>query len=331
MYLDIAILCLCCLSLLMHSLGFYLLICMYHTGRKTGQKLYLINFSLFETVKATIGIALVSIALFFSTSEVDPSPLVISIQHHLSILSETMLTFIYYSLLFYITIERLMTVVLGMKYCIYKGRRQSRNILISTWSIGCAIGLLFCLLYGLYGFYYIPYNHFVYVFLDILFIIIAVITYSTLFKKHVKSCSFRVHQNGCQRSTRSYTEIYRQSNFHIPVLLMSSFLFLMIVPDLVYVVMVCYQSHLSGLNMIRQLSSSNDLIWHCMIVLNVLSDIANALIYIFAEKRHRKKLIEMLAAVLKKLNINMNIQERMVSIHQFIGSIGSRHCKESHF
>lgn len=299
---DIVILILCCISLVMHLFGVYLMTHMYNKGRKTGQKLYLISFSLFEVAKALVEIGLLSIAMLSSQR---PSSTIVRLQHHLAIISETMMTFVYYALMFYITIERFIAVTLGMRYCIYGALNRSKITLIITWITGSAIGFTFCLLYESTSFYYVPYNHYVYLFMDIAFTTIAVITYGTLFSQHTKSINFRVNPNGSRRRS-TIVEIYNGSKFYIPILLMSSFLFFMVIPDSMYVLLVCLASHQdsASLSRITRLSPTKNIVWHCMTILNVTSDIINACIYIFVEKRTRKNIGRIVSSV--KIRFSQN-------------------------
>lgn len=293
---DFIILLLCCVSLLLHSFGVWLLVHTYKHGRHTGQKLYLIGFSMFEAIKALIEISLLSIAVFST----HPSPRVISIQHHLSILSETMMAFIYYSSMFSITIERLIAVTLGIKYCNYEAKNRCQRIIIGTWLIGASLGATFCLLYEYQAFYYVPYNHYVYMAMDVAFSIVSIVIYCLLFMEYGKSVLFRVSLNERKQST-SVLEMFQRSKFHTPVLLMSSFLFMMVVPDLVFLTMVCLRNDHSSTEIIIQLSFKNNLIWHGMIALNVLSDITNACIYIFAEEENRKVMRKWVEAIQLKV------------------------------
>lgn len=300
---DVIILTLCISSLFIHLFGIRVMVHIYKHRRKTGQKIYLINFSIFETTKALVEITMLSIAEF---SAKNPSETAIAIQHHLSIISETMMAFLYYAAMFHITIERLATVILGLKYCSHDSVFRAKVTLIITWSIGITIGTTFCLLYKMNNFYYVPYNHYVYLALDILFMVIAASTYITLFGEHRKSFH-NTMKNVEDGDIPSVMEIYQRSKFYIPVLLMTSFLMFMVIPDLIYVLIFSLDFHFSSVSKITHLSSMKSHIWHCMVVLNVLSDVTNAFIYLFADSTNRRILIKLIRRTKGSLRRQYNV------------------------
>lgn len=279
---DLLIITLCTISLLTNSFGCYLMCQILNGKRKTGQKLYLLNLSIVGIVKNTNEITSLSIAVTFGKT---PPNLAQAVQHHLAILSETMMTLMYYATMFHITIERIIAVRSRMKYQYQNTIKRCKITLAITWIIGVIIGLIFCLLHAVYDYYYAPYNFYIYIVINVSFIIVAVYTYLMLFVEHKNSVFLR-QQNHKRKS--SIIEVYQESRFHIPIMLMSSFLILVVVPDIVYVVLIGLADGFRRNFDLQELSHGSTVIWHCMVVLNVLSDVSNACIYIFADKSIRK-------------------------------------------
>lgn len=319
---DSFILVLCIFSIILHIFGTYVLLIGYYKKkeRRTTQRLFLINFSLIEVTRPVCDIILLSIAAF---SDRNPSKSLILIQHLFSILSETMFTFLYYSSMFQITLERLLAVVLSFRYRRFNTLVKTKTTIAFTWLIAFIIGLAFCLLHIVFEFYYIPYNYYVYISLDVIFFFIALSTYGILFARHKRSLVIRKSQRREDASSNpSSLQIYKESKFYIPTLLMASFLFLMIIPDFVYIMLLRYQDGFSVGSSVTKLTITKDILWHCMVVLNVTSNMLNACIYIFADKTNRKIMYQLIQktklSIFRKCCLDNLAKKKSLDNHQSV-------------
>lgn len=287
---DCLILSSCIIGFLFHVFGTHLLVKIYSRRSKTAQKLYLINFSIVEALKILLDILLIAIAVSYSGN---PPSVAIVVQHKLAIISETMMTLLYYTSVIYLTADRLLAITLELEYHVEKWLSVSKYLVVGTWLLAIVLGVGFSLAHGINRFYYAPYHLYVYFASDIFFIIFAIITYSTIFKRFKNSISLNtiVRRNKTPKETNtisrpSISDAFKNSNFHLVILLMSSFLCCMVVPDFVNVAMVI--KHLDSSEYTASYRREHKILTHILVFLNACADIGDACIYIFLQKEVRK-------------------------------------------
>lgn len=154
----------------------------------------------------------------------------------------------YYAFIFYMTGDRLVGVVLHIRYPLYWGIKRAKQLVIFTFVACCLICICMCITFVKmkhcnnlkeYQQVYTMYHVYIPTALDITFLLIAICTYRTLFDK------FRTSR---RKSTTSYdsavspgqedffttSNLFVNSRFHISVLIVTSFLLFKVVPGLIY-------------------------------------------------------------------------------------------------
>jgi len=174
-----------------------------------------------------------------------------------------------------------MLILLNIKYPLYWNKRKAIWLLRITWIVGVLLAVLICLLtyYTDYVWEDTFFNYF-YPTLEITFIILAISTYGFIFHKFAKTRTLPVHTHGSQR--RSLFQIFRASRFYISVWLILTFLLFMVVPDLTYL----------GVNVAY--GYVPEVLKICIFISYAISNIVDAVIYIFMEPRVRKVLVRKL-------------------------------------
>lgn len=286
--MDIIIIVLSLISILLHSIGSYALIRIYKKEKKTAQKLYIINLSLLEGLRGILCTLIVVIPLLYPTN---PPKFIQIAQHHVAIISEIPIGVLYYIAMIYLTIDRLLAIILGIKYHITLIAlvRNVKVLLLVTCTFGVMLAITFTVLHDANEYYYSPYHFYIYLSFDIFFIVLAFITYITIFRKYINSLAVKekkklLARNREKRNKTAFSvfNICRPySSFYVSILLITNFLLFIVMPDLVNVILIVIN---------RQPSNVTQ---HALLTLNMLSDIVDACIYIFLQWNVRQMVCRM--------------------------------------
>ena len=114
-----------------------------------------------------------------------------------------------------------------------------------------------------------------YLVLDVLFILLALSTYITIFQRYYSSLAFKMEAEMFGRRP-SLLMTFMKSTFYIPIAMVTIFLLLMVTPDVANVIFIVTNN------------PSQETTAHIGMVLNVTSDIFDACLYIFLKKTARK-------------------------------------------
>ena len=198
------------------------------------------------------------------------------------------LSLLYFVIMIYVTADRLLAVLLNMKYNVLWSVNKTKYTLIVTWVVCITLGVIVSLLYELFNLHYESYITYVHGVFDIGFIILALVTYGVLFSKYKNSLSMQTRNTECGQSDRrqSLFEVFRQSNFYISVLLITTFLLLVAVPDIII-----------SVNLIAY-NSTTEFSRHACVMLFLLSHTSDACIYILLQKKVRELIIKKLRIVI---------------------------------
>jgi hypothetical protein len=238
MALNITLLVLNIANVLLHGTGSYLLGCIYKQGKRSAQKIFIINLSVCELIMNLME-CLRRILDFVPLSGRGSSNK-IEFQHYLLIIMFTGISFVFYMDMIFITLDRLLNILLNVRYRIYCNHTKAKYLLLVTWLLGIVICLSVSLAH-----YFTEYVWEAFFFMyfyptvEISFIILALVTYAFIFKQYHKS-----HRIPTQRTTRgrqqnggkpeSAFQVFRMSRFFVSILLITSFIIFMLIPDLVY-------------------------------------------------------------------------------------------------
>ena len=248
LWLSITLLILNLANSILHGTGIYLLISLFPRSRFKIQQRYLIHLSVSEFIFNMAELTKIVFGFVPWNSKKTQLKLDKAF-HYLLIVQFTGVALVFYLVMIYLTLDRLMEIVLNIKYPIYWSEEKARLMLIITWIVAGFIAAAICLAHGLVHFNWEPYIY-MYFFpvMGFVFLILAITTYTFIFKKYKVS---RIHPGPAsvvvKRDTntalkhssttspkrhRSSIYIFRRSKFFIPVLLISTFLIFMVGADL---------------------------------------------------------------------------------------------------
>ena len=188
------------------------------------------------------------------------------------------ISLIFYMNMLYIALDKLMEVMLNIRHLALWNKRKARRLLVASWVISLLLGTITCIIYMLCHlqekFLEEILNVYVFPVYDLIFLCIAISTYTFLFKKFKES---RAAPTAPRKDPRASTwKVFRQSNFYTSVLLISSFIIFTIVPDAVYTFYFA-NDHNDGSNI-------PDVLHLFCTISYRFSSLAHALIYFFTLK-----------------------------------------------
>lgn len=268
-------------NIFLHSIGILLL---REKGRRTVQGLYLMNLLLAEIMGNVIRFTGIFIYLFCQKRL--QSGIWSAIVRAFSVVTWTSIYYLYFLSMFFLTLDRLLVVLLIGKYRRAKLKQKIRVILLSTWLISLFTGILFAMLD-----YFEHFTYFISVeilgiiiptVLSIIFLVMALLSYTVMFRKFSHSMR-RISQHRAKHE--SLFQIFLKSEFFISVLLITSYLIFTVFPNVVFAC-AWYKGR-----------SSLIYIDVVVTICTCLSDTADALIYIFLQKRVRRLLLRNLRLI----------------------------------
>lgn len=225
------------LNLGIHLFGCYLLVIIYRSDKASVQMIYLFNLSITEIIINLIGILLTPVTLFGTPSFIALQR-IFQVQYHIMIVLESGVLLIYYFAMIYITLDKLLEITLNIRYPIYWNSKKAKCLIIATW--------IFCILLGVFVSIYsymkgvfleAVFVKYVYPVLDIGYLTLACVTYVFIFRKFKRSQAAPIKLRRASvfhQPQLTNCQVFLNSNFRVPVLLITTFLFLVVIPDLIY-------------------------------------------------------------------------------------------------
>ena len=220
------------LNVLLHSTGIYLLWKIYIWKEITTQQLILIHLSIAEGLLNTSGMVHEVLVL---TSNDEYARYVI----HVGITLETII----YLIMFFMTVDRLMAVVLSWKYKVYWRVGRTKKVLAVVWLLGIMWGVCSALLRQFLPLdlrsVFINAHRYLEILFSLIFIAIALLTYVIIYWKHKKSGRLlRNHEapneNSQQQSTGKQSH---KIKFYIPGLIIFTYLICNTIPLIIVAVL----------------------------------------------------------------------------------------------
>ena len=302
-------------NVVIHIFGSFLLLTLHKQEEEQNvEVLYILNLSICEAISNVLVIS-IDIPPHIS-SDTKPTSLANDIHNILIIVKSTGIILVYFLCMAYITADRLMYIVLNLKYPIYWNVSKAKSLLISTWTIGIVLILSIAFAYKIVGFEFQElFNIYFYPTLELAFMALALITYGFIFYRYKKARS----PPACSSAPvyrQSVWNIFRSSRFFIALLLIASFLIFIVIPDLyLFIAAVSKKEKVRHLVICR--------------IFFALSDTFDALIYIYLQKKVRKIMMEKLHLVncLKERNRR---KEDSVRTHVIRINLDNRKHSNSH-
>lgn len=285
--LTVVLLLLNFINVFFHTAGCYLLICIKKREDENRiQLLFLIHLSICEALMNLFeGIRRIPEFFALNTRE---KKLNATIQNYIMIVMFAGISVVYYLDMMYLTINRLLDILLNIRYHLYISYKLSKRLILITWLFAGSLAILIgCL--SKFTAYNWEEQIFVFCFpiLNFIFIIISLVTYGLIFLKYRRtrkspSC------NGQPR--QSVYQTFRNSRFYVPVLLILTFLVFIVVPDLTYLFVAVVKGN-----------DSTTLLVACWISY-AIGNLSDCYIYIFMQRSVRRLLLKKLMKIWGRTN-----------------------------
>ena len=126
------------LCIYLHSIGSYLMICLYRMGKKRPQLIYLISLSCCEALYHILILLTTLIPRVILIVD-ERSNITEAIQHYFYVATSTGLCFIYYCSMMSVIFDRFLGIFLSLKYKAYCTTFKAKVVLSTLWMIGFAL------------------------------------------------------------------------------------------------------------------------------------------------------------------------------------------------
>ena len=226
----LAFLCIC-----LHSIGCYLMICLYRMGEKRPQLIYLISLSCCEALFNLLRLlsTLMTPVILIVDEE---SNITETIHHYFNIVLFTGMCFIYYCSIITVIFDRFLGIFRSLKYNAYCTTFKAKVVVSTLWMIGFAL-ILSVPLIDVLSKFHIDLGIIWYIFpcLDLFVIVLSFVTYLFIFRRYKSSqtSTFCISTVSTAQSS-SLANLFKNSKFFIPLLLIITFVMFVAVPDLLY-------------------------------------------------------------------------------------------------
>lgn len=306
-------------NVLLHGTGIYLLNVLHRKGKSNIQNIYILHLSVSELLMNSLEIIRTSLLLLI---EYKISPNVCQqLEHYLSIVMFTGISFVFYLTMVFITIDRLLNIVLVIRYRVYWSERKAKLLLRGTWISGAF--MLACISCAYYISEYDWENLFYKMFypsLEFIFIALALVTYILIFRKYNNSERVLLARRKSVRNNKkpdSSFQVFRKSRFFVPVLLILTFLLFMVIPDMIILFIGVVMNQMSDI-----------LLTSCWISYAV-SNMTDACIYIFMQDTVRDLFIKKTRRLLRycygnKYGGRKRVRRKCVTLGPTISTAHSR-------
>lgn len=217
----------------LHSLGIHLLTDLNKRTDVDIQRTYIISLSATELL-ATVLFMLQNVMDIIGTHFGQILDTLESVQQYMSIFSQITVRFVFYMNMVAITLDKLMVVFLNLRYHLYWNIRRARILLVVIWPSGICLFCSTVLVHEIAGRHFDKTIEHVIISFDFIFMFVASISNSYLFHKYRKTRVSPATTNDAYK-TRQNTiwTVFRRSRFFVSVLLITSFLCFIVIPDLV--------------------------------------------------------------------------------------------------
>ena len=157
-------------------------------------------------------------------------------QNHLITIRGYGFVSVYFLVMIYMTLDKLFDIYLNIKYHLYWSEFRAKNLLLLTWLVTICSAVVACMGHHFTGFaVHEVLDLYVYPTFDVIFLVIAIITYTFIFHKYKQSrlppviLSRRSSMVVCVKTWK----VFKQSRFYIPLLLTVTFIVFMVVPEFI--------------------------------------------------------------------------------------------------
>lgn len=275
------------LNICLHITCCYLLVCLYKNGEQTFQQIYLINLSVSEIVMTAIVLACSILGLLPCSGFGG----VVVIRNFIHVVGHSGANTVYYLSTMYVTVDRLLEIALNLRYPVYWSLTKTKYLLLATWFFGIVVaGVSFSFtLENTSDVFTILYSHF-FPILNTVFLVTAIFSYYFIFAQYKRTRVIPVRS----RIHTSALRVYRNSRFHIPMIIILSFFIFNILPDIIGYLLSSDET-------------ATELMVNVCFLLTIFLGILSSYVYVFIKrpvklllKKKRKELLRRYAGVLMR-------------------------------
>lgn len=236
------------LIITLHSLGIYLLKCIRKNGHQNVEQIYLMHLSGVEIV---VGISMLIHVPLHTVYLVDGKPVhILDLWEYISVMKTVFVYVTYFIVMIVLTVDKLLVITLNIRYPVHWNEVKAKKLMLLAWFLGVVFGLTTTIIKALKKFETVE-LHFIYIPLNIVFVLVAIVTYTILFYKYVQSriCPLPASVSNQDAGHQSVFKIFRRSRFLITTMLIISFMLFTVLPQLCLVfvknihifVFICFQ------------------------------------------------------------------------------------------
>ena len=228
----------CILNIILHTVGSCLLINLYKRTTPSTQQIYLLHLSISEGISNLI--YAVQIFPTFLSISANTCAVVREMQEYLYVINFILMYLVIYMTMLLMTLDRLMSVVLNIKYSNYWNPNKTKKSIIIIWCVCILASISFSLPHKSnifqweesVGVYFYP-------LCNILFLLLALFTYTFMFWKYKNSQRIKQRQPGStvdQTTTfatnhkQTLIKVFLQSRFYISVLIILTYVLFSTIP-----------------------------------------------------------------------------------------------------
>lgn len=271
------------INIILHSVGIHLLRSLPENDKRKVQVIYIMNLSVTELILNTI-------SFFRNIIKLIPHH-----EQHTALIMQYSYVFDYavlkcalYLTMIVLTLDRILLVLYNVRYPSCLSANRAKLSILFIWLV-CALVFIMYLLFFMYLFKHSDYEscklfNYVVIAFDMLFLSIAVLAYSLIFRSFVKQKRKKgmLSVNGENESEKRRTlwKVFRESRFYVAVLLISTFTVFVVVPDFVFAFHACQ----GDARNIRYITT----------ICYAISYFSDALIYVFLNDKVRKLFVQKL-------------------------------------
>lgn len=303
MLLNVPSIILSIVNILLHFLGCFLLFELRRNGKDNLQQYYLIHFSCCELVGNMLELVCCVLEHVSSRNNI------LLLRKYFDVINIAGNGSVYYIIISIITLDRLFDILLNIRYPVYWSKKKAKYLMVMMWSAGIIVSIVFCVTFafGYTDYYNVLFGYYLPI-LNAIFLVIAVLTYSFIFHKYrVTRPIVKKRRPGVvekKGTIMSRFTIYRNSRFHIPVLVVSTFVLLKVIPDMIA---RCIES---------ADSKGVEIMMHICLLSYAVSGIASAYIYVFVQEPVKTLMYKKLNKLrLRSLNDDKGVREGSFGSH----------------
>lgn len=274
-------------NIILHGIGLYLLKCLPKRNRGKPQVIYIMNLSAIELILNAV--SFLRRILKMTSSDISKAD---KYMQYTYIFDYSVLKFSLHLTMIAITLDRMFLIILNLQYPKYFKKKCAKLIVLGIWLLSGVMFITYILVF-IYEFEQNPSKScasgkFMLVAFDIMFVVIAIVAYYLIFKKHTFQQSQRsllqlnnLTVDGSDEAAsslkQSFWNAFKHSRFYVALLLILTFIVFVIPPDMIFAFYEC--------------KNKEKIIKHVATISYAFSYFSDGVVYIFLNREVRRLLL----------------------------------------